>query len=117
MITKLTLAYAKLQYVFSSRKVHCEEVFSKVRFFQLQPHFVTERVIPDLAKGECVCKDEIKLAIIYQSSDKKKRQQLQEKLNPRYPSKVKTFRFITLTLFSNNRSNYYFTFKELNYST
>lgn len=59
-----------------------------MRFFQLDSQFITDRVIPELAKGEGVCKDEIKLAITYQSSDKKKRQELQEKLNPRYPNKV-----------------------------
>jgi hypothetical protein len=60
-----------------------------VRFFQLDPTFITDRVVPDLAKGIGICKEEIKQAIIYQSSDKKKRQAMDAKLNHRYPSRVR----------------------------
>ena len=61
-----------------------------MRFFQVSdPKFLTDRVVPDLAKDIGVCKDEIKQAIVYQSSDKAKRQAMDAQLKHRYPSKVR----------------------------
>ena len=70
------------------RESQCKKLFCHVRFFQLDPAFITDRVVPDLAKGIGICKEEIKQAIIYQSSEKKKRQAMDTKLNHRYPSRI-----------------------------
>ncbi|XP_046843060.1 kelch-like protein 2 [Xenia sp. Carnegie-2017] len=70
------------------RQPDCEKLFRNVRFFNLQPIFIKNRAVPELSKGIEVCKDEIKQAIIYQSSNKKTRQLLDTMLNHRYPSKI-----------------------------
>jgi hypothetical protein len=89
IIVSILLSYCSSIIFRRESNCQCQELFCNIRFFQLDPKFITDRVVPDLAKGIGICKDEIKQAIIYQSSDKKKRQAMDTKLNHRCPSRVR----------------------------